>query len=845
MEENELKALLQASESETLEFKPRLSAKNRQSKEKADLKAKKETEHRILKSIAGLLNCAGGTLVVGVDNHGVPNGKLLEGFQNTDEAEVHLTNLVVENLGPLAAAHTQVTFHNVDGHPVLVMECPFNVDVFPVYVSQRQSTSDRILYVRVNNSTREYSGEDQIKYIDFIRSRHTRLSRSGSGAAQRDSTAASSTLFPVSKESPKQQYMERKTSLRTVYLQASNSHRESKSGFVSPPPSSTGFRGRESELSRLKNNISNPDIVVTIIGGVSGVGKTYLASYFASTLSEYSYQSIWVDCREDTTAERVLLDMAASARKNNDAKLADTLENINVIPEERLIKCTTALNGYKYAIFFDDFHATNNLNELIRTIVERSNSTKIFLTTRTRSGVGALSHHPASVDVISIQDGLDLESCKKYLTDCRLSVDEETAERIWKLTGKGHPQAIKIFSARAIGGLPIDYLLQSLPAFSQQLKQEWLKPLMDEISTDSRKVIIDLSVFDRPIPFDAIEYLFPYQTDRILQELLDRFILDNVADSLSMHMLVREHCYTLIDRVSENHKWAADYYLGHTGTEEDHIEYLSKIRIDEYLAAWSHLVKAEDQDGAVSIIKKLRTPLIDQGQYEQLMFILENTSPTDQRDRHWFTINKARIHSLWNDPDHAVRLISPITKSKDRSLSREAVLVLALIYCEHDRAREAVQLLETNGSLFAFHGDARNRPRRRYLTRLTRAYRLVGEYEKSVAHAQNVLKMCDLDKDTIGGGKVLLEWVELLREQNNVETARSLCERGIELLSSHAQSRDLAAFHMMAGAICQNLGQRNEALRHTSIALDIFTTLTDRKNIVYCRNQMDELNETR
>ena len=160
MEKSELKVLLQASESETLEFKPRLSAKNRHSKEEADLKAKKATEHRILKSIAGLLNCVGGTLVVGVDKHGVPNGKLLEGFQNADEAEVHLTNLVVENLGPLAAAHTRVTFHNVDGHSVLVIECPFNVDVFPVYVSQGQSASDRILYVRVNNSTREYSGED-------------------------------------------------------------------------------------------------------------------------------------------------------------------------------------------------------------------------------------------------------------------------------------------------------------------------------------------------------------------------------------------------------------------------------------------------------------------------------------------------------------------------------------------------------------------------------------------------------------------------------------------------------------------------------------------------------------
>ena len=219
MEENELKTLLQAPESERLEFKPRLSAKNRKSKKEADLKAKKETEHRILKSIAGFLNCVGGTLVVGVDNHGGPNGKLLEGFQSADEAEVHLTNLLVKNLGPLAAAHTRVTFHNVNEHSVLVIECPFSADVFPVYVSQGQTASDRILYVRVNNSTREYSGEDQIKYIDFIRKRHTQTSGT-STSAQRDSTVVPATLFPVPKELPEKQHMERKAPLRIVYLQA-------------------------------------------------------------------------------------------------------------------------------------------------------------------------------------------------------------------------------------------------------------------------------------------------------------------------------------------------------------------------------------------------------------------------------------------------------------------------------------------------------------------------------------------------------------------------------------------------------------------------------------------------
>ena len=72
-----IKDLLKAGESQTLEYKPLLRAQDW----RGNPRAKKDVEINILKSIAGFLNAEGGKLIVGVDDYGKPNDKLLEGFK--------------------------------------------------------------------------------------------------------------------------------------------------------------------------------------------------------------------------------------------------------------------------------------------------------------------------------------------------------------------------------------------------------------------------------------------------------------------------------------------------------------------------------------------------------------------------------------------------------------------------------------------------------------------------------------------------------------------------------------------------------------------------------------------
>jgi hypothetical protein len=57
-------------------------------------------EMSCLKTIAGLLNSvAGGTLIVGIMDDGLPVGIGLDGFASEDKMNLHLANLITGHIG--------------------------------------------------------------------------------------------------------------------------------------------------------------------------------------------------------------------------------------------------------------------------------------------------------------------------------------------------------------------------------------------------------------------------------------------------------------------------------------------------------------------------------------------------------------------------------------------------------------------------------------------------------------------------------------------------------------------------------------------------------------------------
>lgn len=123
----------------------------------------------IMKTIAGLSNSDGGTLLIGVQDDGEILGldkdfALLGG--NSDKFELHVRNLLNTHLGKVVALQIDISFPAVQGKEIC------RVDVLksdkPIYLEMHDDEKNKIeekFYVRSGNSTQELTMSEANEYI--------------------------------------------------------------------------------------------------------------------------------------------------------------------------------------------------------------------------------------------------------------------------------------------------------------------------------------------------------------------------------------------------------------------------------------------------------------------------------------------------------------------------------------------------------------------------------------------------------------------------------------------------------------------------------------------------------
>jgi hypothetical protein len=123
-------------------------------------------EEEIAITVAGFMNAAGGTLLIGVDDSGAIRG-LDDDYAvvprgDRDGFEVWLRNLLAERLGRPVTADVGVSFVEIDGKDVC------RVDVAsadrPVFVSGSGGNRAADFHLRVGNSTRKLLTDEVLEY---------------------------------------------------------------------------------------------------------------------------------------------------------------------------------------------------------------------------------------------------------------------------------------------------------------------------------------------------------------------------------------------------------------------------------------------------------------------------------------------------------------------------------------------------------------------------------------------------------------------------------------------------------------------------------------------------------
>lgn len=156
----ELRMLMDDGENDRLEFKSTL---------RFNLKAERNDsviELAALKTIAGFLNAAGGTLLVGVEDAGKVVGIELDRFANIDKFQLHFWNLVRECIGSEFSQFLATSVHKFDEGTVFSVACtPSNRPVFLKWKAPGESKHEDLFFVRAGPQTEALSMRQTMTYV--------------------------------------------------------------------------------------------------------------------------------------------------------------------------------------------------------------------------------------------------------------------------------------------------------------------------------------------------------------------------------------------------------------------------------------------------------------------------------------------------------------------------------------------------------------------------------------------------------------------------------------------------------------------------------------------------------
>jgi hypothetical protein len=124
-------------------------------------------EWGVVKSIAGLMNANGGSVLVGVSDTGTTVG-LQEDYpflrkQDRDGWELWLTDLVSTSLGKVAASDLTVSICEIEGGDVARIDVGPAAE--PVFATTLKGEKQQKFMARINNSTQELAGHEIVDYM--------------------------------------------------------------------------------------------------------------------------------------------------------------------------------------------------------------------------------------------------------------------------------------------------------------------------------------------------------------------------------------------------------------------------------------------------------------------------------------------------------------------------------------------------------------------------------------------------------------------------------------------------------------------------------------------------------
>jgi hypothetical protein len=152
--ESELKALIRAGESSTLEFKSTMRTNLKSGK------PGKEIEIAWLKTVVAFMNSDGGILLIGVDDAGAILGTEADNFTNEDKCRLHFKNMLNTHIGAEFTRFIHFKMIAIQENKIILVECERVRR--PVFLSMGKQED---FFIRSGPSSMKLSMSQMVKYL--------------------------------------------------------------------------------------------------------------------------------------------------------------------------------------------------------------------------------------------------------------------------------------------------------------------------------------------------------------------------------------------------------------------------------------------------------------------------------------------------------------------------------------------------------------------------------------------------------------------------------------------------------------------------------------------------------
>jgi tetratricopeptide (TPR) repeat protein len=400
------------------------------------------------------------------------------------------------------------------------------------------------------------------------------------------------------------------------------------------PPVPKLFRGRHEELAQLNKEFKENSIVV--IGGIAGIGKSYLAAKFAQGLKG-THPVLWLNCEPNVQLEYYLTELAHIYELDfDDSSLLEVLRLPNASKTQRITSAAAAWDQYCCLVVWDGFDLAANQSFLPLLIAcsRQLKQGKLLITTREWEDRDDLFNPLRCLPPLSRlnrEAGIELMQALG-LADVSTGILSQAYERV-----DGHPKFLTILAGLS-RSVPLSDLLDDLPHVPQKACEYLQTRAFDTLEPSSKRLLQELAILRAPFQLSAVAHLTAGDYGAF-DALLNRFLItlqSQGSDRYEIHGLVREVAQRQIRDADlpQIHRQLHEYY-----------EALPDKRYLDARESVYHALSAGMLQRAFELADSLLRHALYEGRYD---LVLEYTSEllSDTRARKWGIVYHARGRAL-------------------------------------------------------------------------------------------------------------------------------------------------------------------------------------------------------